>query len=115
MLFVGPRVPPDILKGLVLGAAEGAGIVPAMPRRDEPPLSPEQALALASDVLDDNISQVQVLAIIKALRISARLCRGRRPIAAANNHLLAVAFLVEFKQRARLRRPAPSSAGASRP
>jgi hypothetical protein len=100
---------------LVLGAAEGAGIVPAMPRRDEPPLSSEQALALANDVLDDNISQAQVLAIIKALRISARLCRCRRPIAAANNHLLAVAFLVEFKQRARLRRSAPSSAGASRP
>jgi hypothetical protein len=115
MLLVGPRVPPDILKGLVLGAAEGAGIVPAMPRRDEPPLSPEQALALASDVLDDNISQAQVLAIIKALRVSARLCCRRQPIAAANNHLLAVAFLVEFKRRAKRQRPAPASAGASRP
>jgi hypothetical protein len=89
---------------LVLGAAEGAGIVPAMPRRDEPPLSPEQALALASDVLDDNISQAQVLAIIKALRVSARLCCRRQPIAAANNHLLAVAFLVEFKRRAKRQR-----------
>jgi hypothetical protein len=115
MLFVGPRVPPDALTGLLVGIADEAGMVPAMPRRDEPPLSPEQALALASDVLDDNLSQAQVLAIIKALRVSARLCRCRRPIAAANNHLLAVAFLVEFKQRARLRRPAPSSAGASRP
>ena len=88
--------------------------MPAMPRRDEPPLSPEQALVLARDVLDGDISQDQALAIIKALRVSARLCRSRQPIAAANNHLLAVAFLVEFKQRARLRRPAPSSAGASR-
>jgi hypothetical protein len=86
-----------------------------MPHRDEPPLSPEQALALASAVLDGNISQDQVLAIIKALRISARLCRRRQPIAAANHHLLAVAFLVEFKRRARGRRSPPSSAGASRP
>jgi len=79
-----------------------------MPRRDEPPLSPEQALALASAVLDDNLSQAQVMAIIKALRVSARLCR-RQPIAAANNHLLAVAFLVECKRRAKRRR-SPASA-----
>jgi hypothetical protein len=109
MLVVGPRVPPDARKNLLVGAAEGAGIVPAMPRRDEPPLSPEQALALASDVLDGNISQDQVLAIIKALRVSARLCRHRQPIAAANNHLLAVAFLVECKRRAKRRR-SPASA-----
>ncbi len=78
-------------------------------------MSPEQALALASDVLDGGISQAQVLAIIKTLRVSARLCRPRQPIAAANYDLLAVAFLVEFKQRARVRRSPPSSAGASRP
>jgi hypothetical protein len=111
MLFVGPRVPPDALKGLLVGVADGAGIVPAMPRHDEPPLSPEQALTLASDVLDDNLSQALVLAIIKALRASARLCRCRQPIAAANNHLLAVAFLVEFKRRAKRRRGAPSPTG----
>jgi hypothetical protein len=104
MLFVGPRVSPDALKGLLVGAVHGAGIVPAMPRRDEPPLSPEQALALASAVLDGNLSQDQVLAIIKALRVSARLCRHRQPIAAANNHLLAVALLVECKRRAKRRR-----------
>jgi hypothetical protein len=115
MLVVGPRVPPDARKNLLVGAAEGAGIVPAMPRRDEPPLSPEQALALASDVLDGNISQDQVLAIIKALRVSARLCRHRQPIAAANNHMLAVALLVEFKRRAKRQRSLPSSAGARRP
>ena len=82
--------------------------MPAMPRRDEPPLSPEQALALARNTLDDNLSPAQVVAIIKALRVSARLCRHRQPIAAANNHLLAVAFLVEFKRRAKRRRSAPS-------
>jgi hypothetical protein len=100
---------------LLVGAADGAGIVPAMPRHDEPPLTPEQALALASDVLDGNLSQGLVVAIIKALRVSARLCRHRQPIAAANNHLLAMAFLVECKRRAKRRRPPPSSAGASRP
>jgi hypothetical protein len=89
--------------------------VPAMPRRDEPPLSPEQALALANDVLDGNLGQARVLAIIKALRVSARLCRQRQPIAAANNQLLAVAFLVECKRRVRLRRSPPSSTGTSRP
>jgi hypothetical protein len=115
MLVVGPRVPADAPKGLLLGAVDRAGIVPAMPRRDEPPLCPEQALALASDVLDGDISQDQVLAIIKALRVSARLCRRRQPIAAANHHLLAVALLVEFKRRAKRRRSPPSSASASRP
>ena len=115
VLFVGLRVPPDALKGLVLGAVQGAGTVPAMPRRDEPPLSPEQALALARDVLDGDISQDQALAIIKALRVSARLCRHRQPIAAANHHMLAVALLVEFKRRARLQPSPPSSTGTSRP
>jgi hypothetical protein len=107
--LIGPRVPPDVLKGLPVATADGGGIVPAMPRRDEPPLSPEQALALASAVLDDNLSQAQVVAIVKALRVSARLCRRRQPIAAANNHLLAVAFLVECKRRAKRRR-SPASA-----
>jgi hypothetical protein len=115
VLVVGPRVPPDAPDGLVLGAVDGAGIVPAMPHRDEPPLSPEQALALASAVLDGNISQDQVLTIIKALRISARLCRRRQPITAANNRLLAVAFLVEFKRRAKRRRSPLSLDGASQP
>jgi hypothetical protein len=109
ILFVGPQVPPDAPKGLLVGAADGTGIVPAMPRHDEPPLSPEQALALVSDVLDGNLSQAQVVAIIKALRVSARLCRPWQPIAAANNHLLAVAFLVECKRRVKRRR-SPASA-----
>jgi hypothetical protein len=112
---MGPRVPLDAAKGLLVGTANRAGIVPAMPRRDEPPLSPEQASTLASAVLDGNLSRAQVLAIIKALRISARLCRRRQPVAAVNNHLLAVAFLVEFKRRARLRRSPPSLDSASRP
>jgi hypothetical protein len=86
-----------------------------MPRRDEPPLSPEQALALANDALDGGISQAQVLALIKTLRVSARLCRQRQPMAAANYDLLAVAFLVEFKRRAKRRQPPPPLAGASRP
>jgi hypothetical protein len=100
---------------LPVGAAEGLGIVLAMPRCDEPPLSPEQALTLASAVLDGSISQAQVVAIIKVLRVSARLCCRRQPIAAANNHLLAVALLVEFKRRAKRRRSVPSPAGTSRP
>jgi hypothetical protein len=99
---------------LLVGAVARAGIVPAMPRHDEPPLSPEQALTLVRAVLDGNLGQAQVLAIIKALRVSARLCRPWRPIAAANNHLLAVAFLVEFKRRAKRRRSAPSRTGTSR-
>jgi hypothetical protein len=99
---------------LLVGAVEEAGIVPAMPRHDEPPLSPEQALVLVSAVLDGNLSQTQIVAIIKALRISARLCRPWQPIAAANNHLLAVAFLVEFKRRVKRRRFPPSRTGTSR-
>ena len=89
--------------------------MPAMPRHDEPPLSPEQALTLVRAVLDGNLGQAQVLAIIKALRVSARLCRPGQPIAAANYHLLALAFLIEFKRRAKRRRSPPSSASASRP
>jgi hypothetical protein len=115
MLLVGPRVPPDVLKGLLVGVLDGAGIVPAMPRRDEPPLSPNEALTMVDAVLDGNMSQDQVLTIIKALRIAARLCRRRQPIAAANNHLLATTLLVEFKRRARLQPSPPSSTGTSRP
>jgi hypothetical protein len=70
-----------------------------MSQRDVPRLPPEQAIAIARDLLAD-WPGTDVLAVVRKLMLDADRLRGRSPTAAANYERLAEALLSEAKRRA---------------